>query len=131
MVEGGGIGNSITGAIVSIFTSVFTVQLLYTISAQRELWIAIFAVAGVVVVGTEKAIGKCFYKRNEQSDVDRLKVTQVAGVLRLTITFVMIRLVMDLILFLVAITTMKWYHYINIMMILLFFAIVIISNLEI
>lgn len=131
MAENGGVvGNKLTGAIVSIFTSVFTVQALYTISAQRELWIAIFLVAGAVVVGLEKAISKSCYRREEQEDVDRLTVVRFAAVLRMTISFVVIKLFMDLALFQMAIERLAWYHYVLIMMNLIFFAIVILSHLE-
>lgn len=122
--------NKMTGAIVSAFTSIFTVQVLYSISAQRELWIAIFTVSGAVVVGLEKAISKCFYRRDEQQDAGRLAIIRFTTILRLTISFVIIKLVMDLIFFLMAINIMNWYHYVNIVMILLFFAVVILAHLE-
>lgn len=122
--------NKMTGAIVSAFTSIFTVQVLYSISAQRELWIAIFTVSGAVVVGLEKAISKCFYRRDEQQDAGRLAIIRFTTILRLTISFVIIKLVMDLIFFLMAINIMQWYHYVNILVILLFFAVVILAHLE-
>jgi hypothetical protein len=129
-MSGSASSNKMTGAIVSAFTSVFTVQVLYSISAQRELWVAIFAVSGAVVVGLEKAISKCFYRRDEQEDAGRLAIVRFTTILRLTISFVIIKLVMDLIFFLIAINVMKWYHYVNIVMILVFFAVVILAHLD-
>ncbi len=116
--------------IVSVFTSFFTVTTLYTISTQREIWIAIFLVAELFLTGIESAITKFCYTREEQKDVDRETVVRFTEILHLTIRFVVVKLFMDIATYRMAITVLQWYDYVNILVTIVAFVLVIFARIE-
>lgn len=119
-----------TGVIVSVFTTIFTLSILYSISSERLLWVAIFIVLKLFVLILQRLISKCCYSRVEKNDVDKTTLERFTVILDMTITFVLVKLVMDIFTFLMAINTMAWYDYVNIGGVVLFFVLVIFARLE-
>lgn len=124
------ISGKMTSVIVTIFTTAFTLQTLYTISTQRELWVAIFAVLLVFVFVLQRLIAKCCYGRAEQNDVDKMTLYRATVILQLTVSFVIVKIIMDIANFLMAISVMHWQDYVNILTAVIVFVLAIFSRLE-
>lgn len=124
------VGTKMSSVIVSVFTSMFTVSTLYQISNQQELWVAIFIVVELFVLVLQKLLTKCCYTRYEENDVDTVTLYRFTVILHLTLSFVIVKLVMDIFTFLIAITFMEWFDYVNILSVVLFFTMVIFARLE-
>lgn len=122
--------SKMTGVIVSVFTTTFTLSILYSISSERLLWVAIFIVFKLFVLILQRLISKCCYSRAETNDVDKTTLHRFTVILDLTVTFVLVKLVMDMFTFLMAVNTMAWYDYVNIGGVVLFFVLVIFARLE-
>lgn len=123
-------GNDMSSIIVSVATSMFTVNMLYTISEQKQLWIAIFLVLELFVLVLQRVIAKCCYTRAEENDIDKMTLYRITVIIHLTITFIIIKLVMDIFSFLIAITYMESFDYINIGAVVLSFVMVILVHLK-
>ena len=119
-----------TSIVVSVFSTAITLNTLYNISTQKELWLAILLVVALYTIVLQRMIGKCCYGRAEENDIDKKTVFQFTETLHLTTTIVLIRLVMDVLSFFMAITSMEWYDYVNIIQVVLFFVLVIFARLE-
>lgn len=119
-----------TGVIVSVFTSAFTLSILYQVSTQRELWVAIFLVVELFVLVLRQLITKCCYTRYEKNDIDQATLYRFTVILHLTVTFVLVKLLMDIFTFLMAVTPMRWFDYVNIGTVALLFVLVIFARLE-
>lgn len=124
------LSGKMTGVIVSVFTSAFTLSILYQISTQRELWVAIFLVIELFVLVLRQLISKCCYTRFEKNDIDQATLYRFTVILHLTITFVLVKLLMDIFTFLMAVTPMLWFDYVNIGTVALLFVLVIFARLE-
>ena len=124
------VSTRLTSVIVSVFTSMFTVSTLYTISDQKELWVAIFIVLKLFVIVLQRIVSRCCYSRAEAKDIDKMTIYRFTMILDTTITFVIVKLVMDIFTFLMAITPMAWYDTVNIANYVLFFTMVIFARLE-
>lgn len=122
--------NKFVSPIVSVFISLFTVSALYTISNQKELWVLVFLVIALIVVVLEKTITNCCYRREEWKDVDTLTVIQFATILKLTIGFIILKLITDIFLFFIAVTIMLWLDYVNILSVVVGFILFIFARLE-
>lgn len=116
--------------IVSTFASVFTVNLLYDISNQKGLWITIFFILDVFSHVVETVLIKCFFTRHERHDTDSSTLVIIITVIRMTITFVLTRLFLDVTLFLIAVTRMKWYDYVNVTLVALAFMLVLFTRIK-
>lgn len=115
--------------IVSIFTSAFTLTLLYNFCTQKEIWFAIFVYLDAYIRALQTIITKCCYTRQEENDVDRVTLFDLTVVMQITITFVTVNLLLDILTFFISITHMKWYDYINIIADVIFFIIVLIRRI--
>lgn len=124
------ISGKMTGVIVSVFTSAFTLSILYQVSTQRELWVAIFLVVELFVLVLRQLITKCCYTRYEKNDIDQATLYRFTVILHLTITFVLVKLLMDIFTFLMAVTPMRWFDFVNIGTVALLFVLVIFARLE-
>lgn len=117
--------------IVSIFGTIFAVNLLYEYSDQKGLWIVIVFLFDIFAQVLEIIIASCCFTRHEASDIDKVTLDRLILVLRFIISFVMVRLVLDLVIFLMAVTNMVWYDYVNITAVALIFMLVIIARINI
>jgi hypothetical protein len=124
------IGSRMTSAVVSIFTSAFTITTLYQISTQRELWIAIFLEVELLFLALQQVVAKCIYSREEVNDVDKVTIFRFTTILHMTVLFVLVKLATDIFSFLIATTVMRWFDYVNILTTVVFFIIVIFARLE-
>lgn len=119
-----------TSIVVSVFSSAITLGTLYNISSQKELWLAILLVFALYTIVLQRMIGKCCYSRAEENDIDKKTLFQFTESLHLTVTIILVKLVVDVFSFLIAITPMEWYDYVNIMLVVLFFVMVIFARLD-
>jgi len=116
--------------VVSIVTSSFTINLLYEYSGQKGFWICAFALAYVYVQLFAALIDKCFYTRREAQDIDKVTLQLLIGIVTLTIMFVLVTLLLDVVKFFMAITPMQWYDYVNILAFMLGFALFIFPHID-
>lgn len=124
------VSGKMSSVVVSMFTSMFTVNTLYTYSSQKELWVAIFIVIELFIIVLQRLVTKCCYSRAQENDIDQTTLYRFTVILHLTVTFIIVKLVLDIFSFLIAITILEWYDYINILSVVLFFIMVIFARLE-
>lgn len=107
--------NKMISIVVSIFTSGFTVNLLYDKSGQKGFWPCALLLLYTYVQILEAVIIKWFYTRQEANDIDKQTIHQIFLIVDLTIVFITVAIILDIAKFFIAITCMKWYDYINIL----------------
>ena len=116
--------------ILSIFSSAFTLTLLYDYSHQKGIWIAYLLLAYGIVHSIQAFINKYCYTPQQAKDVDKVLIDQICIVLYLTIMFVLTKVILDIVTFFVALNPMQWYDYINIALPALVFMMAIVSQID-
>jgi hypothetical protein len=116
--------------VVSVLSSAITLNTFYNYSSQKELWLAILLVLVLYIIVLQRMIGKCCYSRAEEHDIDKQTLFRFTETLHMTTTIVLVKLVMDVFSYLIAITPMEWYDYLILLFIVVFFVMVIFARLD-
>ncbi len=124
------ISGRLEGIVVSVFTSAFALSLLYRKSSARDLWLAIFLVIQIFVLIVQRVLNKCCYTRAETNDVDKTTLHRLVVIIQLTVRFVIVKLVMDIFTFQMAITHMNWQAYVNVGTVVISFVLAIFARIE-
>lgn len=124
------ISDKLTPLLVSLFISVLAVNLLYTYSDQQILWIALFAVLLLILLGVKRIIKTKYFRKEELEDVD---ARTLLGFFSLTQILVVIitKLVVDLASLIAAINVMQWHAYVNTAALIICFAFAILGQIQI
>jgi len=118
--------------VISVFASIFAINLLYAYTSLKGIWIAIVLIADEWAQIFQKTIlAKGCFTRHEANDTDKVTLDQIITLIRLIISFVTVALALDVVKFLMAITHMVWYDYINIIVGALTFMLVLLARLKI
>lgn len=120
--------DNVTPLISTVLTSLFAVQVLYSVSSQRELWIV---VVGSLLLGMKQAqslVAKKLYTKLERDDVDQAVVMQFFRFINTTLMFIVSRLLYDAIVLLIYTSVLYWYNYIDVLLLVMIFAFIIFSQ---
>jgi hypothetical protein len=104
-----------TPLISSLFTSFFAVTLLYQYIDQKDLWIAVFLMALIIVSILESNIPKYFYDIQESNDLDNITVIRVLRFIYTTLILMSTKVVFDVATFFALTSILYFYNYIDIM----------------
>ena len=119
-----------TPLVSSIFTSLFTVTILYSISTPKDLWILVFLVIDTTFTVIRTIISKYYFSQIEIDDLDKLIIIQFFRFIHTTLSLMLIKILLDIMTFIVLTSIMYWYDYLNIGMVVLCFLFVMFSKLK-
>jgi len=102
--------------LVSVFTTLFAVSVLYSISTQRELWILILIALDLALQAVRTAALAGAERAGQATDVRNVLLRQLFLFMHLTVLFVAVKLFYDLAYFLLeAAPALAWYDYVNLL----------------
>lgn len=119
-----------TPLVSSIFTSMFTVTILYSISTPKDIWLLFFILVDVAVSTIKSLIAKYYFTRMESDDLDNLIIMQFFRFIHTTLILMLMKIVLDIMTFIILTSTMYWYNYVDIGLVLFCFLFVIFSKLK-
>ncbi len=119
-----------TPLVSSIFTSLFTVTILYSISTPKDLWVLVFFIIDITFTVIKTLIAKYYFSRLETDDLDNLIIMQFFRFIHTTITLMLMKILLDIMTFIVLTSTMYWYNYLDVGMFVLTAIFVVFSKIK-
>jgi hypothetical protein len=116
-----------TRILLSLFTSLFAVTVLYAYSSQREIWLALFLCAALVMWWLQQTAQDSDWIRNRERKAALVATLSLLG---LMLSFIIFKLLFDIFSAVTASSELSWHAIVHIMIIVVFFAIVIYSKWE-
>jgi hypothetical protein len=116
-----------TRILLSLFTSLFAVTVLYSYSSQREIWFALFLCGALVLYWLEQMARDSDAIRNRER---KTALVNILGLLGLMLSFIIFKLLFDIFSAIMAGTVLSWHAMVHILIVIVFFAIVIYSKWE-
>ncbi len=120
--------DNVTPLLTSIFTSIFAVSVLYSIATPKDIWILVFILILTTITAIKSIISKHYFSRIESDDLDNLIIMQFFRLLHTTLILMLMKIVLDIMTFIILTSTMYWYNYIDVGMIVLSFLFVLFSK---
>lgn len=126
------LGSTLTSLVGSFVASFIAIDALYQISNQTELWIAVILVIDIYLVVATQFMQQIMMptQRGHEPEMEHVVLLKLMGFLHMTAILILIRLVVDLFRYALAVTPMAWDDYINFFNIMLFIVFVSIQRAQ-
>lgn len=109
------LGSTLTTLVGSFVASFIATDALYQISNQTELWIAVILVVDIYLVVATQFMQQIMSpaQRGQEQEMEHVIMLKLMAFLHMTAILILIRLVVDLFRYALAVTPMAWDDYIN------------------
>lgn len=117
---------------ITLFTSFLTVQLLYTITTQRSILLALFFMIIFIIITIKEYITRSLYPENKQHQgrhhIERYLLVVLCNLLITVCIIIMTTIIFEIFSIFIASVNFDWYDYITILSILLVFLFAFIAS---
>jgi hypothetical protein len=120
--------DNVTPLLTSIFTSIFAVNILYSIATPKDIWILVFILIDTAMTAIKSIISKHYFSRLEIDDLDNLIIMQFFRLIHTTLILMLMKIVYDIITFIIQTSTMYWYNYLDVGILLICFLFVLFTK---
>lgn len=115
--------------VVSWISSFFALYMLYNVTSQGLLWLVVVLVIDLIFMQLKRLVSRRLYSRMEEEDVDQQSAMQFFRLVHLILIFIATRIAVDIVLVAVYSSTLYWYQWLNILLVVVFMFLVIYSVL--
>lgn len=115
--------------VVSWISSFFALYMLYNVTSQGLLWLVVVLVIDLIFMQLKRLVSRRLYSRMEEEDVDQQSAMQFFRLVHLVLIFIATRIAVDIVLVAVYSSTLYWYQWLNILLVVVFMFLVIYSVL--